>query len=657
MRQYLLFVAFAATIYSGCKCSDPPGVKPPWQEGLGSTDGGTDGGGGGGGRDGGGGGGEPYNPDSGTSVGVDPGDFNLDGDGGLPGGGSENVQTDPEGNIVLGGGRTELSFAWIANNDNNTVSKFDTRPFTLSDGGVILREVGRYHAAIPLDGRPRDDGGVGYPNGLRGNDGNNPSRTAVDLFGDVWVANRAQTTTGSVTKIANSKLFCTERNGVPGIQTSEDKNGDGVISTNPAQGEMIIPTDWNDPTQYDECISFSTPVGPPGTGDVKARAMAISEGIEGSAGDIWVGVHIDRSIIKLDAITGQQVPLNSSGLLKLTLPFGPYGAAIDSQQRLWVVSSSLGQARLALIDTTTGSLVRADIIPPGTSGSYGIAVDGSDRVWVAGWTAGVKAFRYTHPVGVGATLGTWTEFDFTNAVSQINTKMKRPRGIAADDQGFVWMSSDVNSANGSAAQILAFNGNTGELKRFNYPGMPTPVDFIDATLPSGANRTQEAIGVGLDTDGHVLMNNRSGNMVRIHRETGEILRTGQQNAGLYTYSDFTGYQLRNFTAPQGSYRQVFSAPDCGIDAIWRYVVWDAVVPPSTSIQLFVSASNDINELTNPALRKGPFTTSPADLRAAGVPKGRYLRVEFVLKSDDRQSQATPKLKSFDVNYECEIIIQ
>ncbi len=62
-------------------------------------------------------------------------------------------------------------------------------------------------------------------------------------------------------------------------------------------------------------------------------------------------------------------------------------------------------------------------------------------------------------------------------------------------------------------------------------------------------------------------------------------------------------------------------------------------------------------LDNPVNRKGPFTTSPADLRAAGVPKGRYLRVEFVLKSDDRQNQISPKLKSFDVNYECEIIIQ
>ncbi|HYI03095.1 hypothetical protein [Hyalangium sp.] len=637
MRRYMIVIAFTAAVISGCKCGDPPDVKPPW-DGDPITDGGQDGGGNTGDD-----GGVIYNPDAGTTLSGRPdGGFPVDaGTGPLTGG--DNVQVDPDGDIVLGGGRTELAFAWIANNDQNTVSKYDTR---------TGKEVGRYHAAIPIDGRTKPDGTVGYPNGLRGNVGNNPSRTAVDLFGDVWVANRAQSTQGSVTKIANSKAFCVDRNGNGAIDTSEDKNNDGAISLNPADGEMIFPTDWADPNQYDECMLFSTPVGPPGNGTIKARAMAISAGLEGTAGDVWVGVHNENAAIKLDPVTGQQVPVNAAGQLKVTIPFGPYGAAIDSQQRLWMVSSGLSPARLALIDTNAGALIRGDIIPPMTSGNYGIAVDGQDRVWVAGWSAGAKAFRYAHPPGTGSTLGAWTEFDFTNAVSQINTKIRRPRGIAADEQGFIWMSSDLNTSNASSSQLIAFNGNDGTLKRFNYPGVGM-VDFIDAT----DSRTREAIGVGLDTDGHAWVNNRSGNALRVHRETGEILRTAQQGNGLYTYSDFTGYQLRNFTAPLGSYRQTFTAPECGTETIWRYLVWDAVVPPRTSIQAFVTVSNDQAELTDPRLRKGPFNSSPADLRAAGVPKGRFLRVEFVLRSEDRQSQLTPKLKSFDVNYECEIILQ
>jgi hypothetical protein len=638
MRQYFIVMAFAAAVISGCKCSDPPEVRPPWDGPI--ADGGQDGGGGGGNT--GGDGGVIFEPDAGTTIPGRP-DGGFPGDAGTgPLNGGDNVQVDSDGNIVLGGGKTELAFAWIANNDRNTVSKYDTR---------TGKEVGRYHAAIPIDGRTKPDGTVGYPNGLRGNEANNPSRTAVDLYGDVWVANRAQSTQGSVTKISNNKNFCVDRNGNGVIDTSEDKNGDGAISTDAADGEMIIPTNWDDPAQYDECILFSTPVGPPGTGTIKARAMAISAGLEGTAGDIWVGVHNENSAIKLDPVTGQQVPVNSAGQMKVSLPFGPYGAAIDSQQRLWMVSSGLSPARLALIDTNAGVLIRGDIIPPMTSGNYGIAVDGQDRVWVAGWSAGAKAFRYVHPRGVGSTLGAWTEFNFSNAVSQINTKIRRPRGIAADEQGFIWMSSDLTTSNTNAAsQLIAFDGDTGAIKRFDYPGVGM-VDFIDATN----SQTHQAIGVGLDTDGHAWVNNRSGNAMRVHRDTGEILRTAQQGSGLYTYSDFTGYQLRNFTAPLGSFRQTFTSPVCGTETIWRYLVWDAVVPPNTSIHAFVTVSNDQAELIDSRLRKGPFVTSPADLRAAGVPKGRFLRVEFVMRSDDRQ--LSPKLKSFDVNYECEEILQ
>jgi streptogramin lyase len=633
-------MAFAAGVINGCKCSDPPEVKPRWETGT-ETDGGSDGGG----TPGQDAGGPTFDPDAGVTIPGRP-DGGFLGDAGTgPLSGGDNVQVDPEGNIVLGGGQTELAFAWIANNDANTVSKYDTR---------TGKEVGRYHAVIPIDGRTKPDGTIGYPNGLRGNVGNNPSRTAVDLYGDVWVANRASSTQGSVTKIFNSKQFCTDRNGNGVIDTSEDRNGDGAISTNPADQEMIFPANWDDPAQYDECIAFSTPVGPPGNGTIKARAMAISAGLEGTPGDIWVGVHNENSVVKLDPFTGQQVPVNSAGQMRITLPFGPYGAAIDSQQRLWVVSSALTPARLALVDTVNGVLVRGDIIPGSpitSSGNYGIAVDGQDRVWLAGWSSGPKAFRYTHPRGVGPTLGTWAEFDFSNAVSQINTRLRRPRGIAADEQGFIWMSSDLNTSNASSSQLIAFNGDTGALRRFDYPGMGM-VDFIDAT----DGRTREAIGVGLDTDGNAWVNNRSGNAIRISRDTGEILRTAQQGTGLYTYSDFTGYQLRNFTAPLGSFRQTFTSP-CGPDTVWRYLVWDAVVPPRTSIQAFVTVSNNQSELTNPLLKKGPFTTSPADLQAAGVPKGTFIRVEFVLRSDDRQSQLSPKLRSFDVNYECDIIIQ
>ena len=644
MRQQFLVAAVLATV-ALTACSSGSGAGKPDAGGSGNPQNTTDGG-----RDGGGGGtgdGGPGDEDGGnTSVGIPPGGFDLDG--GVSSGAVQvdGVQQDPEGNIILGGGSTALAFAWIANNSAGTVSKYDTR---------TAKEVGRYHAVIPVDGK-------GQSNGLRGNEANMPSRTAVDLFGDVWVANRAQDVQGSVTKIANSKAYCKERNGIAGIQTSEDKNNDGKID--PAT-EMIIPTDWTDPKQYDECLLFSTPVGPSGTGAIKTRAIAISQGIENSAGDIWVGIWANARLIKLDPETGEQVQVNGAGAMDIPVfqsGSGPYGAAIDGQQRLWMVSANLSPLRLALVDTGNGEVVNIDgkafISPPaalGTSGAYGIAVDGKDRVWIAGWTSGAKAWRYTHN-GLSNTLGEWKMFDFSNAVSQINTKMRRGRGIAADDEGFIWMSSDTGTLPGNdgetrgASQLIGFNGDTGEIKKFQWTDSQQ-VDFIDATNSS----SYTAIGVGLDADNHPWVNNNSGNVIRVDRLSGGLLTTQKQNSGLYTYSDFTGYSLRNFTAPSGWYRQLFTG--CGSNTVWRTATWDVEKPRGTDMNVYITVSNRRDGLDNPANRKGPFVAQPVDLTAQGFPKGNYLRIEFELKSTDRILNATPKLKSFDVDYQCEVIIR
>ena len=139
--------------------------------------------------------------------------------------------------------------------------------------------------------------------------------------------------------------------------------------------------------------------------------------------------------------------------------------------------------------------------------------------------------------------------------------------------------------------------------------------------------------------------------MKIDKVTGAITRTAQQPGGLYTYSDFTGYQLRKFTAPRGTYLKDFKS--CGPDAQWRQVIWDADVPANTMVQVYVRVANTMADLPT-ATRHGPFTTSPADLIAALVPKGQFMRVEFVLSSTD--GMTTPVLKSFRIVSSCSGII-
>lgn len=621
-----LWVLFGVMSVAGCTCNCTSTVVVG-DGGAGGGAGGLGGGGGAGGGSGGGsgggvgGGGITFDAGDGTTVGgVPPGGFTLDG--GASGSGT-GVKLDPSGNVVLSTGSTELHFMWIANDANGWVSKYDTR---------TGREVGRYWSVIPKDcanspGPPCANGNL---TDLRaGGVSYHPSRTALDLAGDVWVANRGIGKQGSVTKIANAEYGCIDRNGNGSIETSRDLNGDGRISMVPSDGEMIFPSDYANPAQYDECVLFTTPVGgvPPAPNGVSARALAVAAGLEGTAGDVWVGVYFENRMYKLNSLNGQPVPVDGSGRTYITLSWGPYGAAVDRLQRLWVVQP--GVARLALIDTVTGTLVSDAIADTARCASYGIAIDGKNRVWLPGWSKGAIACRYDH------STQTWTAFDFSAARSQMGTAFAWGRGIAADADGRIYMSGWQNGV----AQLIRFDSDTGVVVPF---GAAQFIDMSDSD-------TAGSIGVGLDGDGHPWVNNYSGNAARVDKNTGAVLRTAQQPAGLYTYSDFTGYQLRNFTAPQGTYRRDFEA--CSEDNEWRTLSWDATVPANTTLQVFVKAANSAAQLDLPTTaRYGPFTLSPVNLVAAGVPKTRFLRVEFVLRSADGRS--SPVLRSFNLVWAC-----
>lgn len=628
MKHAWWIVPLFAMSLASCSCR---GCANSIDAGGGGTgqgaDAGDDGGSGGGAGGGSGGGVGADGGDGTTWNTIDPGGWVLDGGSGA----GDGVKLDPNGYLTLNSSDVQLHFMWIANNSEGTVSKFDTK---------TGKEVGRYYAAFPRTGSGANSGLTGDPSY-----GHSPSRTAIDLYGDVWVANRAPGTgkQGSVTKIANDPATCIDRNGNGQIDTSKDADGDGNISAS----EMITPSDWSDPNQYDECILFTQPLGDACTnsGCVNARAIAISVPIEGGAGDVWVGLHEQHRFYKLRNTDGAPQPV-AGGAPYVDLGWGPYGAAVDSQQRLWAVRT--GMAQLALIDTGSGTLISDQLTAPSThtaNASYGIAIDGKDRVWLAGWSSGPKASRYDHGPGLGTTVGTWTAFDFSGAVSDIGTGLGYGRGIAADEEGNIWMSASHQVGTWSpVAQLIAFNSDTGTIRPFQTASGPK--DFIDAT---DAN-TNQSIGVGLDGDGQPWVNNYSGNAMRIDRTTGQITRTGQQSGTLYTYSDFTGYQLRKFTAPRGTYRQDFTG--CGSGTHWRTLNWQYNAPTGSAVEAWIKVADSLAALGSSSTPKyGPFTAPPVDLLAAGVPSRAYARVEFVLKSLD--AKTNPILQSFQLNWACD----
>jgi hypothetical protein len=627
-QSSLVFAVFLSTLASmagcQCQCGNVVVIGDGGQGGGTATDGGRTGGGtatGGGATTGGGtatGGGTGVDAgDITVGLGPGPGTFTLDGG---VGGVGTGVALDPSGGIVLGqGGGVDQPFMWIANDSEGWVSKYDTR---------TGKELGRYWSVFPKNcansAGPPCAGGVA--NGLSAAATNHPSRTAIDLNGDLWVANRAIGTQGSVTKIASDPSRCIDRNGNGVIETSRDLDHNGQISG----AEFITPTNFADPLQYDECVLFSTAVGGPvPTGDVGGRALAVAAGIEGGGpGEIWVGIFHEAKLYKLNGTTGQVMPVNAAGATSVQLGFGPYGAIVDRLQRVWVVSATSGM--LALVDATTGAVLAAGLDGHGAAGcmSYGIGIDGKNRVWLGGWSSGPKACRYDH------STGTWTQFDFSGARSQTGSAFAWGRGIAVDTSGAVYMSGYA----GDKAQLIRFDSEDGGVIPFGA------AQFIDAS----DTNTAGSIGVGLDFDGNPWVNNSSGNAMRIDRMTGAVLRTPQQAAGLYTYSDFTGYQLRNYTAPRGVWSKDFTG--CSPTTQWKTLTWDATAPANTRLQVFVRAGDTIADLSDVSIPRYQLMTSPADLLLAGVPRKLYLRVFFELSNADGRS--TPVVRSMNLQWGC-----
>ena len=123
-----------------------------------------------------------------TTIIIPPGSFNLDGgsnDGGLAENGS-GVKVDPNGFMVLNTGSTELSSC--GSPTTHRLGQQVRHPHRQRSRPLLVGGAARLFSAA---GQPKGLPCTGArDNNLRGNNANHPSRTALDLNGDVWVANR-----------------------------------------------------------------------------------------------------------------------------------------------------------------------------------------------------------------------------------------------------------------------------------------------------------------------------------------------------------------------------------------------------------------------------------------------------------------------------------
>ena len=456
--------------------------------------------------------------------------------------GANGLSMDDDGSLSLGGGVlvTDNSVIWVANSNEGTVSKVDTR---------TRLEVGRYWTDS-TSGR------------------GNPSRTTVNGHGDVVVSNR---NTGVSTKILASDC--------------PDSNGNGSIQTSTGRGDVLA---W----LADECIAWSTLVGAGARGSAVEERPVLDGGIHEY---VWVGAYSTGVLHEVDGETGALTGRSVAGVT-------PYGAAMGPGGLLW---TQAGQA-LASIDTTTLEK-RTYPLPAGESW-YGLTVDGAGRVWIGGSVA---------------------RFDPATETWASPAAGVRGSGIAADGEGHVWTGSGT---------VYKIDAETLE----------------HTTIQTGGSE----YGWAVDFDGFVWGVNISHNTATVIDPADDSFVTVNPPFNYpYTYSDMTGFQLRNAVQTNGQYRHLTNACD-GADTDWRSLSWDASTPAGTRVT-FAVRTGDAPDSLAPAeplvVAEAPADAAPIALgpilEATGVEPGPTLSITVTLERLDPEAD-TPVLRQLSVTHEC-----
>ncbi|PRP90431.1 hypothetical protein ENSA5_65230 [Enhygromyxa salina] len=392
--------------------------------------------------------------------GGEPGDGDPDeGDPGAPSGPKFDTKSVPDGNAGScgeGSGDVEFSYIWIANSDQGTLSKIDTE---------TLVEVARYQI------RP-DGGGM-------------PSRTSVNLSGDVAVASRE----GGVTKVYARLADCEEQNGSPGLQTSSGAND--ILAW--GEEECIA---WHAPMEFDSQRPIAWTQGSFNEGDCTWSDQKVwTTGTSGAGGYAEV-IRLDGDDGSVDGMVHipDLTPFNS---------FGGYGAVVDAEGNLWFNEMFVVGDNLVRVDADD---LAYELIPsPGRTG-YGIAIDEDGRIWTCG--NGLVS-RYDPDTD-----------DWVDAPNLLAYG-----GCMVDAEGRLWVSnSDI-----APYSIRAYDVETLGLLLSHE--MPEHLHGISIDFAGYVWGVGGAPGIG-----------GGERALRIEPETGTY-ETVEGLSGAYTYSDMTGFAL------------------------------------------------------------------------------------------------------------------
>jgi len=124
------------------------------------------------------------------------------------------------------------------------------------------------------------------------------------------------------------------------------------------------------------------------------------------------------------------------------------------------------------------------------------------------------------------------------------------RGLAIDKNGNIW----------------AAYSNSNTIGKFDKDGT-----FIASYDVHG----ETPVGVGVDTENHIWINNQESDNVTELDQNGNLLRNIEVGHMPYTYSDMTGFNLRTFVAPTGTFTYIVDTQN--VNSVYDSVSWEKQV--------------------------------------------------------------------------------
>lgn len=540
---------------------------------------------------------DPNNPGNGvTTVGVGPGSGGSGGSGGTPfdpmGDGSSGVAVDPMGNVILdpNGG---------SSGSQSVIWIANSADSTVSKVDTrTMKQIARY----------RTFPGLG-----------DPSRTSVSLGGDVAVANRAWqngavAANASVVKIAGDKGGCIDRNGNGVIDTYE-----GEATTLPAQFM------WTDPSKPspDECVLWLTPLNTDPSGAM-VQTLPRAAGFDGVITDfglsqyLYVGLYNNSEVIRIDAATGKVVKRIS------VAPTRPYGLVIDKDGSVW--ASEYSNGNLAKVDVANADKVTVYSSANGKANPCPYGVTSDSRGYIYG--AFGKCVSRFNP-----TTETWERLDIAGAGQLRGLALDNKNQLyAADDQLGLWHvdASAVPPATGTSLKMLK---------------------LVDTRMGGAASQN---VGAAIDFDNKPWVISQANRAIKIDPATNYSMQENNLVRGSYTYSDMSGYQLRN-ASRAGTFRYTFKGCDAGTTS-WQQLTYSLTAPAGTRASVRYRAAQTTLGLPASAWTNGTGS-SPVSIMLAPLPAGqtpRYLQVEINMSSVS--GSLTPILSGLAASFSCTQII-